>query len=60
MLSENESAAVIVKRDENVHRWMLRTCAGWMQTPWTDDADAIQVSLWIKTLCDGRVTIQVE
>jgi len=50
-----------IRRDSTKHAWVLVDGAAHdSPLPWSDDAPAISVVLWLKTQMHGRVEITVE
>ncbi len=43
-----QTKTLFIRRDESHHRWTMQTSAGWLDTPWSDDADAVSVVMWLK------------
>lgn len=57
---EFPTRTVLVRRDEQHHRWATMTSAGWIDTPWSDDADMVLVAMWLKGRSDtGRVNVKL-
>jgi hypothetical protein len=51
----------IIRRDSTKHAWVLvGGPAHGSALPWSDEAPAISVVLWLKTQMDGRVNVIVE
>ena len=50
-----------IRRDSTKHAWVLVGGASHGSAlPWSDEAPAISVVLWLKTQMDGRVNVIVE
>jgi len=50
-----------IRRDSTKHAWVLVGGADHRSAlPWSDEAPAISVVLWLKTQMDGRVNVIVE
>jgi len=50
-----------IRRDSTKHAWVLVGAAAHdSPLPWSDEAPAISVVLWLKTQMQGRVEITVE
>jgi len=50
-----------IRRDSTKHAWVLvGGIAHGSALPWSDEAPAISVELWLKTQMDGRVNVIVE
>lgn len=49
---------VVLTRDPARRAWVERTSAGWLSTPWADDADAVAVALWAKLREDGQADVK--
>jgi hypothetical protein len=50
-----------IRRDSTMHSWVLvNGAAPSSPLPWSDEAPAISVVLWLKTQMNGRVSVTVE
>jgi hypothetical protein len=50
-----------IRRDAEKHSWVLVDGSSHESTlPWSDEAPAINVVLWLKTQMGGRVNVTVE
>ena len=50
-----------IRRDSTKHAWVLvGGAANGCALPWSDEASAISVVLWLKAQMDGRVNVIVE
>jgi hypothetical protein len=50
-----------IRRDSTKHSWVLvGGAAHGIALPWSDEAPAISVVLWLKTQMNGRVKVVVE
>ena len=50
-----------IRRDSTKHAWVLvGGAAHGIALPWSDEAPALSVVLWLKTQMDGRVNVIVE
>jgi hypothetical protein len=50
-----------IRRDSSKHAWVLvGGAAHGSPLPWSDEAPAISVVLWLKTQMNGRVNVTVE
>jgi hypothetical protein len=50
-----------IRRDSKKHAWVLvGDAAQGHPLPWSDEAPAISVVLWLKTQMNGRVNVIVE
>ena len=50
-----------IRRDPKKHAWVLVDGAAHTRSlPWSDEAPAISVVLWLKTQMNGRVSVTVE
>ncbi len=57
---ELSTTTAIVRRDQLHHRWAIMTRAGWIDTPWSDDADMVSVAMWLKGRSEtGRVEVKL-
>ncbi len=57
---ELSTTLAILRRYELRHRWAIMTCAGWIDTPWSDDADMVLVAMWLKGRSEtGRVEVKI-
>jgi hypothetical protein len=59
--SEESIPERIIRRDSTKHAWVL-VGGGALGSvlPWSDEAPAISVVLWLKTQMDGRVKVVVQ
>ena len=50
-----------IRRDSATHAWVVVDgSANTSALPWSDEAPAISVVLWLKTKMNGRVNVTVE
>jgi hypothetical protein len=60
MVELEEPTLVRVRRNSLLHRWCIVKGSHETPTPWTDTADAVLVSVWIRDRADGPVKIRFE
>jgi len=59
--SEKSIPEQTIRRDSTKHAWVLvGGAAHGSVLPWSDEAPAISVVLWLKTQMDGRVNVVVQ
>jgi len=49
-----------IRRDSTMRAWVVVDDAHNSPLPWSDEAPAISVVLWLKTQMNGRVNVTVE
>jgi hypothetical protein len=59
--SEESIPERTIRRDSSKHAWVLvGGAAHGTPLPWSDEAPAVSVVLWLKTQMNGRVVVTVQ
>ena len=60
-VSKESIAELTIRRDSTKHAWvLLRDASHGTVLPWSDEAPAISVLLWLKTRLESRVNVIVQ
>jgi len=51
---------ICIRRNSQLHAWMIVQGSHEIPTPWLDTADCIKVATWVKSKADGPVKVRVE
>jgi hypothetical protein len=50
---------IIIRRNTELHCWVIVGSEAEQKTPWADTASAVSVSTWLKSKHDGVVKVEV-
>jgi hypothetical protein len=59
ILSLLEAPVITIHRNLDAHCWAIVIGSHEKQLPWSDDASAVSVILWLKAKANGNINVEI-